>query len=492
VYSVPLKLTTTEEHRFNEGEAEMGIVTSMIFGDSDNPRSNVKVNGKIVPLKAPRPDYEAEGLRIMESMTSGFERGLHSALNMMLGELPTTGSKSDGSYHDVDVMWTHPESGGILYVGNDRAAKNDQFLRELKVTSIVNCTRPSKFGQLPDYHKATGRYRYYDLPIGHWDEYCLAGADGSNHSSDVDKFESCLRFLLPAFAFCLRSLKRGDNVLVHCLAGAHRAGTMGILSLMHLQGLNGSDATNLAKHLRPVIQPISDFPQLISLFEKASRWRNKGAMQPCWNQPLGDYSDPLSRGKGSGKSGSGGGGGGGGLTRAKSMQGLSYTEMSAGGGRRPSIDNSSSTPRFQPQGDNRIAESLSQGRRNSRTWGASMGDNTPVPTPRNDMEDSKIERRPSKGQNAFAAMSESALSTGRDGQSSSRGGNMITLSSLAVTSSKTKTFNRRKSYAFGDSAYNEDPNFDIDAAAVKMGVELIKAKNSVKNVATSGKRHSYN
>ena len=69
-------------------------------------------------------------------------------------------------------------------------------------------------------------------------------------------------------------------MLVHCLAGAHRAGTTGIISLMHfqvegddkdedegdedhedilVQGLDSSEAIKRAKSRRPIIEPIGDF-----------------------------------------------------------------------------------------------------------------------------------------------------------------------------------------------------------------------------------------
>ena len=77
-------------------------------------------------------------------------------------------------------------------------------------------------------------------------------------------------------------------MLVHCLAGAHRAGTTGIISLMHfqvdenneneyddkgdendegdevdedilVQGLDSSEGIKRAKSRRPIIEPIGDF-----------------------------------------------------------------------------------------------------------------------------------------------------------------------------------------------------------------------------------------
>ena len=73
------------------------------------------------------------------------------------------------------------------------------------------------------------------------------------------------------FPFVDSALARGDNVLVHCLAGAHRAGTTGVLLLMHKTGMGAAEATAAAKALRPAINPIGDFPLLLETFEKESQ-----------------------------------------------------------------------------------------------------------------------------------------------------------------------------------------------------------------------------
>ena len=57
---------------------------------------------------------------------------------------------------------------------------------------------------------------------------------------------------------------------MHCLAGAHRAGTTGCLLLMHKEGLSAADAVKAAKQLRPVINPIGSLPTLLRVFEGRS------------------------------------------------------------------------------------------------------------------------------------------------------------------------------------------------------------------------------
>lgn len=78
-----------------------------------------------------------------------------------------------------------------------------------------------------------------------------------------------LKFYKPLFQFVDSRLGAGHNILIHCLAGAHRAGTAGISCLMYLCELDPATATTLAKRARPAIDPIGHFPQLLELLGRA-------------------------------------------------------------------------------------------------------------------------------------------------------------------------------------------------------------------------------
>ena len=67
------------------------------------------------------------------------------------------------------------------------------------------------------------------------------------------------------------SLRRdtGRSVLIHCLAGAHRAGTSGVIYLMAKHDLGKDRAIKLAKDLRPIIDPIGSLYDLLKLIEQS-------------------------------------------------------------------------------------------------------------------------------------------------------------------------------------------------------------------------------
>ena len=55
--------------------------------------------------------------------------------------------------------------------------------------------------------------------------------------------------------------------MIHCLAGAHRAGTAAVAWLMYAEKLSVSEAIILAKSIREEIDPIGSFPELLQGLE---------------------------------------------------------------------------------------------------------------------------------------------------------------------------------------------------------------------------------
>ena len=59
------------------------------------------------------------------------------------------------------------------------------------------------------------------------------------------------RYFAPLFAFVEKALRAGKNVMVHCLAGAHRAGTSGVALAMYYLRLSAIQGTMFVKERRP-------------------------------------------------------------------------------------------------------------------------------------------------------------------------------------------------------------------------------------------------
>merc|ERR1719318_1946579 len=128
------------------------------------------------------------------------------------------------------------------------------FSRKMNISSVVNCTTDIK-----NHHE--GVLKYFTFDIAWWKRRIVGD----------DQDQAIVDFLLPLMDFLEDRMKRGENVLVHCLAGAHRAGTTAILCLMHFAGLDAKKATSTARSLRSIIDPIGDLRQLLTKCDNISR-----------------------------------------------------------------------------------------------------------------------------------------------------------------------------------------------------------------------------
>ncbi|CAJ1948975.1 unnamed protein product [Cylindrotheca closterium] len=158
------------------------------------------------------------------------------------------------------LIYRDPRTGGTVHVGNAAAAGSVDLLDGMgQCRKIVYCQGSSKFEQRP--FRDDPDFEYFHFPIAQW-KRDVGHANCNDPVSVAQHFQ-------PLFDFLDHELKAGNAVLIHCLAGAHRAGTTGIASLMHLTGMNAKQATKTAQSLRPVINPrIGDFPKLLKLLEE--------------------------------------------------------------------------------------------------------------------------------------------------------------------------------------------------------------------------------
>jgi protein-tyrosine phosphatase len=160
------------------------------------------------------------------------------------------------AYNPMDPIYRTGDKATV-FVGNQQAASNAALLKREGITHVVNCT-----DNMPLYHESQFKYLRFNISF-----FPSGGTD-----------EVLMKFLQPMFDFVDGALAEGGSVLVHCLAGAHRAGTTGCLLLMYYGGLSHTKAVATAKQLRPVIDPIGRFPQLLQRYD-AARPKTQRALQ---------------------------------------------------------------------------------------------------------------------------------------------------------------------------------------------------------------------
>ena len=121
--------------------------------------------------------------------------------------------------HGTNVMDSvHQHStGACIYVGGWQAAEDLALLRSKNITHVVNCTT-----DLTCPHTSDITYLTFD--ISWWRRYI------------ADDIKNLPNFIGPMLQFIEESLVRGESVLVHCLMGAHRAGSTAVICCMHFEG----------------------------------------------------------------------------------------------------------------------------------------------------------------------------------------------------------------------------------------------------------------
>ena len=135
-----------------------------------------------------------------------------------------------------------------LFVGNAKFAESEQCLEKDAIYRIVYCQGMSGQMRFKDYQPAplSRSVEYYDFRIGEFKPW--KGREAKEGSREfAERVEEVEKLFSPLFAVVGEWLGNGENVLVHCKAGRHRAGTAGVGLLMHFRGLSREEATALAK-----------------------------------------------------------------------------------------------------------------------------------------------------------------------------------------------------------------------------------------------------
>mmetsp|Transcript_35842 Transcript_35842/g.107741 ORF Transcript_35842/g.107741 Transcript_35842/m.107741 type:complete len:186 (+) Transcript_35842:350-907(+) len=141
-------------------------------------------------------------------------------------------------------------SGRCSYVGGQAVAMDRKRLQELGINRVVMCQ--DRDGRC--YFEGEAWVEYHRFPIGKW-----RSAVGSNPTPP-----QVVKYFEPHVKYVEAELAKGNNCLIHCLAGAHRAGTATIASLMWMLKIPDNEAIPLAQRMRPVINPIGGYPLLLS------------------------------------------------------------------------------------------------------------------------------------------------------------------------------------------------------------------------------------
>jgi len=230
-------------------------------------------------------DYDEAGRQLLESLHAPSEpavctrrrdctcRECNRSLGL-LGEalLPLVTSK----HGPLNQIWSPKEgtrgaSSGV-WVGGIAAAQNLERLKHCGITHVVQCMNRQSLNVHAGicYHDFPIESWRTKMPKRLWPHRLTRPAEGSVATADEIELAAAVGALFaPVMRFVRQAVEGGGGVLIHCFAGAHRAGTTGVAWLMHADGLSTADAIATAQRLRPVIDPeaYSDLHGLLQLFE---------------------------------------------------------------------------------------------------------------------------------------------------------------------------------------------------------------------------------
>ena len=152
-------------------------------------------------------------------------------------------------YRNLDPVWRDPKTGGKVFIGNKTAAHSKEILKANGIEAIVNCTQ-----SISNRFEGDEDVEYYTFVIYRY----MAELNPAKTHKGV------LEFFLPVFKWIDAQLKRGRSVLIHCLAGAHRAGTTGTAYVMYAARMyDHMQAIRACQKCRPIVNPIHGLSGLL-------------------------------------------------------------------------------------------------------------------------------------------------------------------------------------------------------------------------------------
>merc|ERR1712194_486483 len=117
-----------------------------------------------------------------------------------------------------------------------------------------------------NFHERKPGMKYYRFPVSHW-----------WREPNMENPRNVLVYFAPYFAWVDEQLAAGSNVMVHCLAGAHRAGTAGVAYVMYAQRRPAMEAIKFVKSIRPIVEPFGPLVELLNKLEAALKLLPPGA-----------------------------------------------------------------------------------------------------------------------------------------------------------------------------------------------------------------------
>ena len=127
-------------------------------------------------------------------------------------------------FNDADLILPR------LWLGNARAAQNEDFLKQQEIEVVFNCTKDIPFSPVIR--------RRYRVPVD--DDL----SEEEIRNMELWSFEIVYKLI--------KEYKSGKNILVHCAAGMQRSAATVAMFLIATEGMNPEQAIAAVKERRPI------------------------------------------------------------------------------------------------------------------------------------------------------------------------------------------------------------------------------------------------
>ena len=153
-------------------------------------------------------------------------------------------------YHQtMNVIWR--VGSAVLWLGGWHCGNDWELMEEHNIKHVVNCT--DRVQSHPDLGRKGGTTFL---------KFMVTAGGYADNAFD---------FFRPVFESIVAALAAGKSVLIHCRAGAHRAGTTACAVVMHLGRLGVEEAARMVKKSRSVVSISGDFWRLLKRLEADMR-----------------------------------------------------------------------------------------------------------------------------------------------------------------------------------------------------------------------------
>ena len=164
-------------------------------------------------------------LRILQKQVIGFVVFRLDLENLEIRD--TTKNELILEYYTEKLSEIHPN----VFISGDTVARNEELLRSIGITHIINCAGNVCENYFPE--------DFYYI------KYFMKDSNNYNIES----------LFYPTFIFMKNALKSGNKILIHCVQGASRSVSLCLGYIIFVKNISYEDALLKAKEIRQICSP---------------------------------------------------------------------------------------------------------------------------------------------------------------------------------------------------------------------------------------------